>query len=280
MIQGSDEWLEWRKQGLGASDAPIVMGVSPWKTRFKLWEEKLGLADDKPNTNPAMAMGHMWEPRIREMAENKLERRFPASEVVHKDKPHLRASLDGISECGELLECKLANKLDHEGAARGLVPDKYYPQLQHQMLVTGAKLCWYASFNEEESSFYLFKVDRDEEYISRLEKELDAFWELVIKKEPPKMTNKDFKVSLDKTVNKLAVEYKRVIDELAKLEEDKKLLKDQIVGLLDHEAVIMGDIKAQKVYRKGSVQYKDIPALKDMDLEQYRAEPTSYWVLK
>ena len=42
MEQKSEEWLDWRKKGIGSSDAPIIMGVSPWKTPFELWEEKTG----------------------------------------------------------------------------------------------------------------------------------------------------------------------------------------------------------------------------------------------
>ena len=41
-IQGTSEWLENRKNHIGASDAPVVMGVSPWDTPYKLWENKLG----------------------------------------------------------------------------------------------------------------------------------------------------------------------------------------------------------------------------------------------
>ena len=36
--QGTYEWLEWRMGGLGASDAPVVMGVSPYSTSRTLWE--------------------------------------------------------------------------------------------------------------------------------------------------------------------------------------------------------------------------------------------------
>ena len=47
------EWLEARKDGLGASDAAALLGLSPWKTNVQLWEEKCGLVipediGDKP----------------------------------------------------------------------------------------------------------------------------------------------------------------------------------------------------------------------------------------
>ena len=41
LVQQSEEWLEFRRSRIGASDAPIIMGVSPWKTHYKLWVEKI-----------------------------------------------------------------------------------------------------------------------------------------------------------------------------------------------------------------------------------------------
>ena len=38
--QGTKEWLEWRSQGIGASDAPAIMGENPWKRPETLLQEK------------------------------------------------------------------------------------------------------------------------------------------------------------------------------------------------------------------------------------------------
>jgi predicted phage-related endonuclease len=43
MQQQTPEWLEFRKNKIGASDAPIIMETSPWKTPYQLWLEKLSL---------------------------------------------------------------------------------------------------------------------------------------------------------------------------------------------------------------------------------------------
>jgi putative phage-type endonuclease len=40
--QGTDEWREWRRSKIGASDAPIIYGVSPFRSRIDLWAEKTG----------------------------------------------------------------------------------------------------------------------------------------------------------------------------------------------------------------------------------------------
>ena len=40
--QRSEEWLQWRSKGVTASDIPIILGLSPYKTRWQLWAEKVG----------------------------------------------------------------------------------------------------------------------------------------------------------------------------------------------------------------------------------------------
>ena len=44
-----EEWKEIRRQGLGGSDAGIVMGHSPWSSRLNLWKEKRGLLEETPS---------------------------------------------------------------------------------------------------------------------------------------------------------------------------------------------------------------------------------------
>ena len=46
--QRSAEWLALRQQGIGASDVPAVLGLSPYKSRLTLWLEKRGEIDPVP----------------------------------------------------------------------------------------------------------------------------------------------------------------------------------------------------------------------------------------
>lgn len=41
------EWLAFRKNGIGASDASAVLGMSNWVTNIELWEEKVGLREPR-----------------------------------------------------------------------------------------------------------------------------------------------------------------------------------------------------------------------------------------
>ena len=40
--QNTPDWHRWRQQGLGASDAPVVMGEAAFKTPRMLWSIKTG----------------------------------------------------------------------------------------------------------------------------------------------------------------------------------------------------------------------------------------------
>ena len=47
--QGTKAWHEWRSQGIGASDAPAIMGENPWKSPAQVLREKCGGRSFGPN---------------------------------------------------------------------------------------------------------------------------------------------------------------------------------------------------------------------------------------
>ncbi|MEA1053321.1 YqaJ viral recombinase family protein [Lamprobacter modestohalophilus] len=60
VAQRSDAWQAWRAQGITASETPVILGHSPYKTPWRLWAERTGLARtaDLSNNNPHAA----WQP--------------------------------------------------------------------------------------------------------------------------------------------------------------------------------------------------------------------------
>lgn len=34
------EWLEWRRNGIGATDVAGILGVSPWASPWSVWADK------------------------------------------------------------------------------------------------------------------------------------------------------------------------------------------------------------------------------------------------
>ena len=175
--QGTRKWLEWRRTVITASDAPVIMGVSPYKKIDKLYEEKMNGYESVPNKY--MMRGTELEP----IALKKFEQEtgfsmFPCV-GIHSNN-WMGASFDGMTiENSVIVEIKCPGKKDHDVAIKGFVPDKYIPQLQHQMFVAELDLTYYYSFDGEEG--VILMVERDEEYIKEmLEKEFD-FWKCLKK---------------------------------------------------------------------------------------------------
>lgn len=46
-------WLEGRRTGIGGSDVAAVLSLNPWKTPLDVWNDKLGLSEDKEMSEPA-----------------------------------------------------------------------------------------------------------------------------------------------------------------------------------------------------------------------------------
>ena len=53
--QNTNEWLSWRREGIGASDAPVIMGHSPWQKESELLLLKTGRKTEAPPTWPCSA---------------------------------------------------------------------------------------------------------------------------------------------------------------------------------------------------------------------------------
>lgn len=189
--QNTKQWSAWRDKGLGASDAPVVMDASPWTTSFQLWGYKTGiLIRPAPNQfqEAAMKRGHDLEPLARDRYEAKVGKKFPATSFQHHKYEYLRASLDGYCESiNKNLEIKCPGKVDHAKAVKGEVPEKYMPQLQMQMLVSGAESSDYFSWDGKDSEA-LITVVPDRAYQEKLLTKMVEFWVCVNTYTPPSLS--------------------------------------------------------------------------------------------
>jgi putative phage-type endonuclease len=198
-------WEQWRNEGIGSSDAPVIMQRSPWKTPYQLWEEKTGLRTFE-STNWATQRGHRMEPMARAHIEFMLDREFPPVLAEHPTFNFLRASLDGYcKETNTILEIKCPGAEDHAKAREGNVPEKYYPQLQHQLLVTGAEKAIYLSFTESDNATVI--VHPDQVYLSEYFIEACDFWNYVKTKEPPPLIEQDWRSTRSKALRLDLEEY-------------------------------------------------------------------------
>ncbi len=181
--QNSDTWLAWRRGGVGASDAPVIMGVSPWMDLETLWLEKTGRHPGRPSSH-AMRRGQWLEPEARAHYVRTTGTRVEPVCLEHDGRRWMRASLDGLSEDGGVaVEIKCPSGADHEIAIAGGVPEKYVPQLQHLLAVSGARVCHYWSYRDEAGA--LVEILPDAAYIRALVERERAFWRHVLADCPP-----------------------------------------------------------------------------------------------
>lgn len=175
--QGSIEWLKWRKEGIGASDAAKIMGENPWESAEQLMREKIEMVLHR-ETNAAMERGTALEPLARKAYIAQTGKAvFPAC-LQHRQYSWMRASVDGISEKHDhVIEIKCGNS-SYRDACGGRVPDYYYAQLQHILQVTGLQQIDYWAFNDHAGGI-LITVARDDKYIERLFREEEKFWRTV-----------------------------------------------------------------------------------------------------
>ena len=176
--QGSQVWLEWRNHGIGASDAPVIMGENPWKKIGKLLQEKR----NPPITgfkNQAMIRGIRLEPEARTAYNS--ETGYDVSPLCIQNIAHewMRASLDGISTDGSVVvEIKCGRSVYRKTTASHKVPSYYFGQLQHILAVTGLTTIDFWCYLPGKPNL-LVPVQRDDKYIEKLILKEYEFWKLV-----------------------------------------------------------------------------------------------------
>lgn len=141
LIQGTPEWHAHRAAHFNASDAPAMMGCSPYKTRSQLVREfATGAAvEHDAATLRRFADGHSFEDLARPLAEKILgEELFPVTGTHGK----FSASFDGLTLLEDTaFEHKSLNDdlrlAMHDG--KDALPLHYQVQMEHQAMVSGAE---------------------------------------------------------------------------------------------------------------------------------------------
>jgi len=270
--QGSEEWLAWRRTKITASMAPIIMGVSPYRTKQQLWRELMGLDDTQPD-NEAMRRGRELEPMIRRALEMKVGMELLPKVFQHSEYEWLSASLDGINMKERIaIEIKTVGKADHELALKNEVPKKYIPQLQTIMAVCDLDEILYCSFYGEPIHFW---VQRDQTYIDEMTPKLKEFWDSLQNFEEPEPQYKNMETNEE--WNALALQWTNLQcakKDLLKIEEDTR---SALISLSGNGNASGRGLKLTKVKKQGSVDYSSITELQGVDLDKYRKPGSEYW---
>lgn len=271
--QGSQEWLNWRKKLLTATDAAMLLGVSPYVTPFKGWQRKVGQAEEQA-VNSAMLRGQRDEPVARSMFIEQYGINMTPCCIESDLYNFIGASLDGISDCGKyLLEIKSQRPVDS-------VPEFHMHQMQHQLLSTDntAEKCFYVTIWD--GKIYTIEVYPNAEWMKEYIPKAREFWKGVIFYEPPAMTSKDYKdMNGQNAWNSYANEYRKAAEQIKTLEKIKDSYRDELVKMCGEDSCFGGGIKVMKKVIKGRIDYESVPELNGIDLEKYRKSSSSSWAI-
>lgn len=285
--QGSKKWHEWRKHTITASRVPAIMGESPFRTPYQVWEEMQGLNEEQEQTE-AMQRGVLLEPHIRKIASEMLGIDLYPAVFQHPTISYFGASLDGISDCGKIItEIKCGNKKDHENAKLGIVPEKYVGQCQAILEVRGHEIMHYVSnFGAKLDAIgqlidpgetIIIPVVRNLQYVSEMLAKIKEFWKMVQNFTPPERQPKDFVFNESDEWTQKAQEYKNLENSLKDLERRKEVLRDDLLALTNGASTMGAGLRVAKVLEKGRVDYNRIPELIGLNLDSYRKEPITKW---
>jgi putative phage-type endonuclease len=187
VLQGTAEWHEVRRTGIGSSDAPVVAGERG--SLLALWAEKTGQAEPvEPDERTAelMAWGHRLEPVIAAVYSETLDRplRRVRRLLRHRDWPVAFASLDRVSaRKGERRVVEI--KTRRWWASDAPLPGDWMAQVQHQLWVTAYEVADVAALVGG-SELRIIEIPRDDGYLADLEYLERDFWDHVeTRTQPP-----------------------------------------------------------------------------------------------
>ena len=248
-----EEWLRWRKKGIGGSDVSAILGINKWTSAIELWLDKTNQKNDPVEVNEAMEWGTILEPIIRDYfatATGKTVMEVKAM-LQHPDHPFMIADVDGVTtdDNGDpaILEIKTASEYKRDEWLEG-VPTYYQTQVQHYLCVTGVSKAYVAVLIGG-NTFRVYEVDADPEIQQMLIAVEKNFWNMVTNMIRPDIDGSDAAKDLLDQIYRGGVEEEIILPEEAvewvdayieaSADEDSAKAKKQEAS--NHLKEIMGD---------------------------------------
>ena len=255
------DWLEYRKQGIGGSDASVVCGINRYKSPVELWMNKTGQLPDQ-EAGEAAYWGTQLEPFVRSEFTKRtgIEVKQVKELLQSEEYSFMLANLDGICEVPDVGTCIFEAKTASAykaGEWEDTIPDEYMLQVQHYMAVTEYAGTYIAVLIGGNTFKWKF-VERDEELISMLIELESAFWNHVQDCTPPPLDGSDASakflaerfrdsipqshITLPDTAADLLSQYDKACEQLEIITEQKQKAENLLKEMMgDNEVGTAGD---------------------------------------
>lgn len=177
-VQGTDEWLEYRRSHISATDIAPILGLSPYDCTATLWHSKKRPTFEKKD-NPYIAAGHYFEDGIINYWVDKLGITDDERGKVYVDGWKM-ASLDGEGfldgeHVGIEAKCVSNHNAWFDGEGNEIVPEYYVLQATWQMVVCGFRKVVFTVFSRTECEFLYRVVEYDGAVAAYIEEEAERF---------------------------------------------------------------------------------------------------------
>lgn len=241
-----EEWLKWRRAGIGGSDVSVLLGINKYKSPVELFLDKTEQLENKDINSEAAYWGNTLEEIVAQEFSKRTELKVRKKNAIlqHPEYPWMLANVDRLIVGQKVgLECKTASEYLKDSWKDDEIPDSYLLQCQHYMAVTGYESWWIAVLIGG-NKFVFKQINRDQELIDILIEKESFFWnENVLRNIPPafdgssassgllkKMypNSNDSEIELDNESNNLV----RMYREGEELEKQGKYIKDEATNKL------------------------------------------------
>ncbi len=208
-----NEWLEWRRKGIGGSDAAAILGISPFKTARDLYYDKLKMItfEDGESNWVAKKVGHLLEDLVAEIFHVKTGYRVYQVKKMffHPQYPWMLADVDYFVELPDgstaILEIKTTNYNAKDHWFRDgdrVVPINYETQGRHYMCVTNVDRVFFCClYGNNEDEVIIREIHRDYDYEDELIALESDFWNGNVLQQIPPPYTEDGELILDSVRN-------------------------------------------------------------------------------
>ena len=279
-----DDWHKLREKRIGGSDIGAILGVNPYKSIIDVYIDKTEGSTFKGNE--ATHWGHMLEGTIKKEFANR------HSELIVYEAPYsivdnfFIANLDSVlkdKETGDygVLEIKTTSIWNKKEWEEDTIPQSYYAQVQHYLMLTGYKFAYIAVLIGGQQ-YKEFKIERNEEDINLIRNKSTEFYnENILKLISPMPDGSDaYMEHLKKKAMEIeentVVEFVDLEDKAAKIKElskeinslkkEQDLLKEEIML----ELINNGTQKGVAGKFKFNIQTRKIPDFEAMAKENLK----------
>lgn len=232
---------EDRNLYIGGSDIPIIMGISPFKTRFDLLLEKAGYKEDTFQGNKYTEYGNIMEPQIRAYENTKRKKPFKEDKKIIDD---VRCHVDGFDGENEILEIKTTSQM-HDNVDEYKI---YLVQLLFYMdnyQVKKGKLDVYDRPEDFDETFDEARLQQHSIKLSDYKDLLEEIWQAVEQfridlkkvKENPFITEEELQPKELITLSNQIAEFELKMTDFKELEKQYKAVKDKLFEEMEKHGI-------------------------------------------